>query len=40
MQYYKAGETVNVTMQVQDAGGYSKKVVSVTLGKKTATQSN
>lgn len=38
MQYYKAGQTVNVTMQVQDAGGYSTKTVSVTLGKKVQQQ--
>ena len=40
MQYYKSGQTVNVTMQVQNAGGYSEQVVSVTLGQKSTQQSN
>ena len=40
MQYYSAGQAVNVTMQVQDSGGYTEKTITVTLGKKTASQSN
>lgn len=34
MQYYEAGETVDVTVQVPGEEGYTEKVVSVTLGKK------
>ncbi|MBO6112366.1 MAG: trypsin-like peptidase domain-containing protein [Lachnospiraceae bacterium] len=34
MQYYEAGQTVEVTIQTQEDGTYIEKTVSVTLGKK------
>lgn len=33
LQYYKAGETVELTIQVQERSGYVKEKISVTLGK-------
>lgn len=34
LQYYKAGETVEVTIQRSAEGGYAKQTITVTLGKK------
>lgn len=33
LQYYRAGDTVELTIQVQDRGGYVKEEIKVTLGK-------
>ena len=34
LTYYKAGETVSVTLMVQENNEYTEKEISVTLGKK------
>ena len=33
LQYYKVGDTVELTIQVQDRNGYAKEKIKVTLGK-------
>lgn len=40
LQYYKAGETVELTLQVPDSDSYKEKTVSITLGSKSATSSD
>ena len=40
LQYYKAGETVELTLQVPDSDRYKEKTVSITLGSKSATSSD
>lgn len=40
LQYYKAGETVELTLQVPDGDSYKEKTVSITLGSKSATSSD
>ncbi len=40
LQYYKAGETVELTLQVLDSDSYKEKTVSITLGSKSATSSD
>ena len=40
LQYYKAGETVGLTLQVPDSDSYKEKTVSITLGSKSATSSD
>ena len=39
MQYYAAGESVEVTLQTPDNGSYTEKTVTVTLGQAQTTQS-
>ncbi len=39
LQYYKAGEGVQVTLQVPGGNGYEEKTVSVILGNSADTQS-
>lgn len=34
LQYYKAGETIEVVIQRSDSGEYQEKTLNVTLGKK------
>lgn len=40
LQYYKAGETVELTLQVPDSDSYKEKTVSITLESKSATSSD
>ena len=40
LQYYKAGETVELTLQVPDSDSYKEKTVSITLGSKSNTSSD
>lgn len=40
LQYYKAGETVDLTLQVPDSDSYKEKTVSITLGNKSDTSSD
>lgn len=40
LQYYKAGETVELTLQVPDSDSYKEKTVSITLGSKSDTSSD
>ena len=40
LQYYKASETVELTLQVPDSDSYKEKTVSITLGSKSATSSD
>lgn len=40
LQYYKAGETVELTLQVPDSDSYKEKTFSITLGSKSATSSD
>ena len=40
LQYYKAGETVELTLQVPNSDSYKEKTVSITLGSKSATSSD
>ena len=40
LPYYKAGETVELTLQVPDSDSYKEKTVSITLGSKSATSSD
>lgn len=40
LQYYKAGETVELTLQVPDSDSYKEKTVSITLVSKSATSSD
>ena len=40
LQYYKAGETVELTLQVPDSDSYKEKTVSITLGSRSATSSD
>ena len=40
LQYYKAGETVELTLQVPDGDSYKEKTVSITLGSKSDTSSD
>ena len=40
LQYYKAGETVELTLQVPDSDSYKEKTISITLGNKAATSSD
>ena len=40
LQYNKAGETVELTLQVPDSDSYKEKTVSITLGSKSATSSD
>lgn len=40
LQYYKAGETVELTLQVPDSDNYKEKTVSITLGSKSDTSSD
>ena len=40
LQYYKAGETVELTLQVPDSDSYKEKTVSITLGSKSVTSSD
>lgn len=40
LQYYKAGETIELTLQVPDSDSYKEKTVSITLGSKSATSSD
>ena len=40
LQYYEAGETVELTLQVPDGDSYKEKTVSITLGSKSATSSD
>ena len=40
LQYYKADETVELTLQVPDSDSYKEKTVSITLGSKSATSSD
>ena len=39
LEYYKAGEEVEVTLQVPDGNGYTEKNVTVTLGKADSSTS-
>ena len=39
LQYYEAGETVELTLQVPDSDSYKEKTVSITLGSKSDTSS-
>ena len=38
LQYYKAGETVTVTVQTPGNGGYTERQVEVTLGQASGTK--
>ena len=40
LQYYEAGETVELTLQVPDGDSYKEKTVSITLGSKSDTSSD
>lgn len=40
LQYYKAGETVELTLQVPDSDSYKEKTVSISLGSKSDTSSD
>lgn len=40
LQYYEAGETVDVTLEVPDSDSYKEKTVSITLGTKSDTASD
>lgn len=40
LQYYEAGETVELTLQVPDGDSYKEKTVSITLGNKSDTSSD
>lgn len=40
LQYYKAGETVELTLQVPNSDSYKEKTVSITLGSKSDTSSD
>lgn len=40
LQYYEAGETVELTLQVPDSDSYKEKTVSITLGNKSDTSSD
>ena len=40
LQYYKPGETVELTLQVPNSDSYKEKTVSITLGSKSATSSD
>lgn len=40
LQYYKAGETVELTLQVPDSDSYKEKTVSITLGNKSDNSSD
>ena len=40
LQYYEAGETVELTLQVPDGDSYKEKTVSITLGSKSNTSSD
>ena len=40
LQYYEAGETVDVTLEVPDGDSYKEKTVSITLGTKSDTASD
>ena len=40
LQYYEAGETVELTLQVPDSDSYKEKTVSITLGSKSNTSSD
>ena len=40
LQYYEAGETVELTLQVPDSDSYKEKTVSITLGSKSDTSSD
>lgn len=40
LEYYKAGEQVEVTLQVSEGNGYTEKTVTVTLGKADSSTSN
>ena len=40
LQYYEAGETVELTLQVPDSDSYKEKTISITLGNKSATSSD
>lgn len=40
LQYYEAGETVDLTLQVPDSDSYKEKTVSITLGNKSDTSSD
>lgn len=40
LQYYKAGETVELTLQVPDSNSYKEKTVSITLGNKSDNSSD
>lgn len=40
LQYYEAGETVEVTLEVPDGDSYKEKTVSITLGTKSDTASD
>lgn len=40
LEYYKAGEQVEVTLQVPEGNGYTEKTVTVTLGKADSSTSN
>ena len=39
LEYYKAGEQIEVTLQVPDNNGYTEKTVTVTLGKADSSTS-
>ena len=40
MQYYKAGETVELTLQsIDDSGSYAEKTVSITLSASSSSES-
>lgn len=40
LQYYEAGETIELTLQVPDGDSYKEKTVSITLGSKSDTSSD
>ncbi len=40
LQYYKAGETVELTLQVPDSDSYKEKTVSISVGSKSDTSSD